>query len=102
MATHRESTSRGAPAPVFPPAFVPENHPQNPFGEDLLVFYRPLDTPPRQIETDSDAWRVVVGLKGELARKWMWEVALNWSENETENTTATNILRPMISGFSST
>jgi outer membrane receptor protein involved in Fe transport len=92
FASQRDSTSWLAPPPVFPPAFVPEYHPQNPFGEDLLLFYRLLDTPAREIETNSDAWRIVAGLKGELPQGWKWEAAINWGENDTETTSVTNIL----------
>ncbi len=92
MATQRDTTGWLAPPPVFPPAFVPGDHPQNPFGEDLILLYRALDTPAREIETSSDAWRVVAGLKGELASDWRWEVALNWGENDTDEKSATDIL----------
>ncbi len=92
LGTHRDSTSWLAPPPVFPPAFVAGDHPQNPFGEDLILLYRVLDAPAREIETSSDAWRLVAGLKGELASGWTWEAALNWGENDSEETSATDIL----------
>jgi outer membrane receptor protein involved in Fe transport len=96
LATHRDTTGWLAPTPAVTldfAAFVPGYHPQNPFGENVFLLYRLMDTPPRQIDTVSDAWRIVAGLKGELGRDWNWETALNWGENDTEETDNINILR---------
>lgn len=93
LATHRDTVGWLAPAPIDPLAFVPRGHPQNPFGEDVLLLYRALDTPARNAETTSDAWRIVAGLKGELAGDWNWEAALNWGVNDTDVTANVSILR---------
>ena len=61
LASHRDTTGWLAPAPIFPPVFVPGDHPQNPFGEELLLFYRALDTPARRLDTTSEALRIVAG-----------------------------------------
>jgi len=88
----KETSSWLAPAPIFPPVFVPDDHPQNPFGESLVTFYRALDTPSREITTESDGWRVVAGLEGTLATQWRWEAALTSGENNSETTRSNVIL----------
>jgi outer membrane receptor protein involved in Fe transport len=93
LASSRDTSSWLAPTPVFPLPFVPDYHPQNPFGENLLLFYRLMDTPSRESTTTSDGWRILAGMKGQLAREWTWEAALSWSGSDTESTLATAILR---------
>jgi iron complex outermembrane receptor protein len=92
LISSKETSSWGAPTPVFPIVFVPEQHPQNPFGEDLLAYYRLLDTPSRETITESDSWRVVAGLKGKMAKQWNWEVALTSGANKSRTTLGTAIL----------
>lgn len=47
----------------------------------LIVGYRPLELGPRIIEVEQDLYRVLGGVRGELAG-WDWETALGYSKDE--------------------
>ena len=80
-----------APTP-FHDLLVPASHPDNPFGEDVILWGRIADSPSRLLETDVTSWRALAGLKGTL-RSWSWEAALMASESETVNTRQNAILK---------
>ncbi|MBL9201753.1 MAG: TonB-dependent receptor [Opitutaceae bacterium] len=46
----------------------------------------PRDFQPRRITVDSEAFRVVAGLRGRLARGWEWESAVLFGRNTTRDT----------------
>ena len=69
---------------------IPAGAPYNPFAgtidatnlTNLQVNNRFIDSP-RVFRTDTDFWRVVAGLKGEIIPNYNYEVALNSSRDET-------------------
>jgi outer membrane receptor protein involved in Fe transport len=76
--TEAESVSAPTPLQSF---FVPADHPQNPFGEDLSIYSRALDTGNRGQDRETDTWRAVAGLGGQF-RGWDWDAAVTRSESE--------------------
>lgn len=55
------------------------NDPRNLVGQDISVRNRFLSNP-RLYKSDTDALRVIAGLKGKLGEQWSWESAVNYSE----------------------
>lgn len=55
-------------------AFVPADHPDNPFGTDGELFVRPLDVGNRVHINNSSAYRAVLGLEGTRA-EWNWRIS---------------------------
>ena len=87
--SHNQTQDILAPTPYT--AIVPAFHPNNSYGEDVLVAGRAADTPPRNFDTDSVTWRALAGLRGQWST-WQWEAALMFSEAEGTNTRANAIL----------
>ena len=85
-----DTSSILAPTPL-PFYFVPAYHPNNPFGEDLLIRYRMLDAGDRGFEGTTTTWRAVAGLRGALG-EWEWEGALNRSESQSEDSRVNGVL----------
>lgn len=84
MYTNRQSrqlaTSGGLG--VYRPINIAADHPTNPTGQDLLLQRRRLEEAgPRHFFQETDTYRVVAGLKGQLGTSWDWSVALNWGRN---------------------
>ena len=71
--------------------FVPAGHPDNPFGEDVILYGRTLDTGPREFRTEAKSWRLVAGFDGALG-EWNWELAGMAAESRTEQTRFNAIL----------
>lgn len=88
---HSETQSVMAPTPLFN-VFVPDFHPKNPFGENLLIRNRTLDTGDRGFDTIVTTWRAVAGLRGDFS-EWEWEGALMASESESDDSRFNAILR---------
>jgi outer membrane receptor protein involved in Fe transport len=79
-----------APTPLFN-VFVPDYHPNNPYGEDLLIRSRGLDFGDRGFNTEVKTWRALAGLRGEIS-EWDWEAALMASESESDDSRFNAIL----------
>ncbi|HBE93059.1 MAG TPA: hypothetical protein DDW55_11220 [Gammaproteobacteria bacterium] len=62
---------------------VPGSHPNNPYGEDVALFYRATDAGPRTQDISSDTSRFLAGLRGS-ASVYDWEVGLLYSQNKTD------------------
>ena len=77
-----KTTSVGAPTPISN-IFVPQYHPDNPFGEDVLLRMRTLDTGERGFETKATTWRALAGVRGFIS-DWEWETAAMASESQTD------------------
>jgi outer membrane receptor protein involved in Fe transport len=78
------SETRATVAPVvLLDFFVPAFHPNNPYGEDLILEGRTLDTGPRQFLTESTTWRLVAGVAGNWG-SWDWEAAVMGAEAEAD------------------
>lgn len=67
------------------------SHPNNPFGEDVLLFGRVLDAGERGFEKDLVNWRMLAGLRGEI-KDWEWEIAAMATESESDDTRFNAIL----------
>ncbi len=67
---------------VYRPINIAADHPTNPTGQDLLLQRRRLEEAgPRHFAQETDTWRVVAGLKGQLGTSWDWSAAFNWGRN---------------------
>jgi len=88
--SRNDTRSVMAPTPLF--GFtVPENHPDNPFGEDLLIRGRTLDTGNRGFNTEVTTWRALTGIRG-LLGGWEWEAAVMQSESESDRSQVNAVL----------
>ena len=76
-----ETITHVAPTPID--AIVPAANPFNPFGEDVEVLQRSVETGQRRDITDSDSYRYVTGLKfKDLPKNWSGELSYLYSEND--------------------
>ena len=87
-----EAETNQAPSPVQGSPIVPTvtgapyvmaDHPDNPFGVDGELLFRPLDLGNRVYISHSQSYRLVVGLEGDW-RKWNWRASLLSSENDVD------------------
>lgn len=84
MYTHTWAQNQLAPTPIPFQAFgitIPASNPYNPFGQDFTQLnYRLVEAGPRTDTYTSDIFRIVAGLKGQIAQSsWNWEVAFSYS-----------------------
>ncbi|MDX1555230.1 MAG: TonB-dependent receptor [Xanthomonadales bacterium] len=98
--TTRDNHTQFAPTPVIgtpvlPTLFgfpvVPPDHPQNPEGAPLEIFFRVVDAGLRNFESTADAWRTVLGLEGKTG-EWEWNAALAHSGNDVDTTRENAVL----------
>ena len=71
--------------------YVAADHPNNPWGVEGELFYRPLDAGQRIIEATSDQHRAVLGIEG-TAGKWNWSGSLMDSGNQVRKLRYNSIL----------
>ena len=90
LANRSETSSIWAPSPI-PFVFVPADHPDNPFGEDLSLRFRILDIGNRGFDTVAKTWRVVSGLGGGWG-DWEWEAAFTASEAKSDDSRVNGVL----------
>jgi len=84
MYTNRQSRQLATPGAlgVYRPINIAADNPTNPTGQDLLLQRRRLEEAgPRHFFQETDTWRVVAGLKGQLGTSWDWSAAFNWGRN---------------------
>jgi len=99
--THRtDSPSYGfSNAPII----VPANNPGNFFGDAVQIYTRPVgvnSSRPR-ILTESDTFRVLAGLRGDLAfSDWTYELSALHSENDQFNTDNDQLINRFIDAVS--
>ena len=55
----------------------------NPYGEDLLFWWRPVENGLRNFDNRTDAMRAVAGLRG-TAAGWDWEGAGGYHRHEND------------------
>ncbi len=63
---------------------VPADAPTNPFGQEAIVLWRPLDAGGRLGETTIDFRRAVAGAQGAW-RRWEWDLAAGTNTIDTES-----------------
>ena len=79
--TKRESEQIASPGSLLNLA-IPASSPTNPTGEDIVLVRRRLaEGGPRQFFQDTETWQATLGLKGDLADTWHWEVAGSFGRN---------------------
>lgn len=65
-------------------------------GRDVLIQnWRPTDLGPRFIDTETETYRVMAGLRGTLG-EWEWEGAVTNSANETSDTESNHISKTLL------
>jgi outer membrane receptor protein involved in Fe transport len=91
LANRSETESTVAPTVLWD-FFVPASHPDNPWGEDLLLEGgRALDVGNRSFRSESTTWRLVAGLEGAWG-SWDWEAAITGGEAEADHTRFNDVL----------
>ncbi|MDT0497953.1 TonB-dependent receptor [Algiphilus sp. W345] len=73
----------GAPSPSFLNVTVPASHPDNPYGQDVGLVYRFLESGPRTFDVDTTNLRVLQGLRGRFDR-WDWELGAQYARSDSE------------------
>ena len=84
MFTNRQSDQLATPGSlgVYRPINIAASHPTNPTGQDLLLQRRRLEEAgPREFFQETNTFRVVAGIEGQLGMNWDWSAALNWGRN---------------------
>ena len=84
MFTNRKSEQLATPGAigVYRPIRIAAGHPTNPTGQDLTLERRRVaEVGPRYFFQETNTFRVVAGLKGELGEKWDWSASVNWGRN---------------------
>lgn len=68
------------------------NHPTNPTGVDFVLERRRLlENGARTFEQETDTFRVVTGLEGQINDDWSYDVVFNWGRNTGSDGIANNI-----------
>lgn len=83
---------------------VPAHNPGNFFGDEVLLFTRPIgvNSERPKILTNSDTWRVVAGIRGDLfgnSNNWTYEFAGFYSANDQFNTDNDELLDRFIAAL---
>ena len=89
--TNRQTDQPASPTTVsnIP---IPANHPTNPTGQDVFVERRRfLESGNRDFFQETNTYRVVAGLRGDISDSWHWDAAINWGRN-TGTDGSTNIV----------
>ncbi|MFT4994702.1 MAG: iron complex outermembrane receptor protein, partial [Paraglaciecola sp.] len=90
-AQNSKTTVRGAASPSFNELFMAGDNVNHPFaddpsadffGEDLTMRRRMVDIGNREKRVDSDYFRSVLGLRGEIS-DWDWEVAYSYIKSDS-------------------
>ncbi|EMD83368.1 TonB-dependent receptor domain-containing protein [Pacificimonas flava] len=79
--THRESDQIATPGTLRNLSISAEN-PTNPTGQDIVLAQRRLAEPgPRQFFQETDTWQGTLGVRGDIANGWRWELAGAFGRN---------------------
>lgn len=67
---------------VYRPINIAANHPTNPTGQNLVLLRRRLEEAgPRHFSQETNTFRAVVGVQGQLGTSWDWSAAFNMGRN---------------------
>ena len=72
---------------------VQATHPDNPYGQDVEITFRTLQSGNREARPEAQSYRAVAGMRGELDR-WHFDFALDWSRSEVETSNLNEVLVP--------
>jgi outer membrane receptor protein involved in Fe transport len=98
----RESTRQLSPVEFVADAPISKDSLYNPFGVDVLDYWRRLtELGPRQFIDDARTFRVVIGLTGEVPEPspfagWKYEISLNRSDSKSRATTTGQLYLPHV------
>ena len=92
-------TNRQTDQPASPTTIsnipIPASHPTNPTGQDLFVERRRFaESGNRDFFQETNTYRVVAGLQGDIGDSWHWDAAINWGRN-TGTDGSTNIINTL-------
>ena len=73
------------PLIVHDPMILPATHPDNTFGVDRVLLYRPFELGGRDQKTDNKVFRGLVGLQG-TGFGWDYDTGLLYTKSKLENT----------------
>jgi iron complex outermembrane recepter protein len=91
MYTNRDTDQPASPTTVRDIS-IAASHPTNPTGQDVFIERRRFaETGNRQFFQETNTFRAVAGLKGDIGETWNWDVAYNWGRN-TGTDGSTNIV----------
>jgi iron complex outermembrane receptor protein len=76
---NRQSNQLMAAEGTFWGATVAAEHPDNPIGEDVVMYRRLAETGGRQYTQDFSDYRMVLGFEGYLDNGWSWDVSYNYA-----------------------
>lgn len=77
--TNRQSDQLMAAEGTFWGPTVAADHPNNPVGEELVIYRRLAETGGRRFTQDFSDYRMVFGLEGYLDNGWSWDVSYNYA-----------------------
>ena len=95
MYTNRQTEQPASPTTVQDIS-IAASHPTNPTGEDVFLERRRIaESGNRDFFQETDTWRIVAGLEGQIADRWNWDVSYNWGRNTgvDGSTNIVNLLR---------
>ncbi|HEU4852908.1 MAG TPA: TonB-dependent receptor [Telluria sp.] len=84
MFTNRQSHQLATPGAIGAnrPIRISASHPTNPTGQDLTLERRRVaEVGPRNFFQETNTFRVVAGLNGDIGEKWDWSASVNWGRN---------------------
>ncbi|EKE68740.1 TonB-dependent receptor [Gallaecimonas xiamenensis 3-C-1] len=76
--SNRQSEQLLAAEGTFWGQVVPEDHPDNPFGQDVVISRRLAETGGRRYTQDADAYKMLMGFEGYFQNGWSWDVSYNY------------------------
>jgi iron complex outermembrane receptor protein len=103
--SNRKSQQQMAPVGTFWGPVVPTTHPDNVWGEDVVITRRLAEVETGRFFTqDVSAFRVIAGLEGAFANDWTWSVSYNYGrgvdtrviEGQINQPRVDNILDPAL------
>ena len=91
MFTNRQTDQPASPTTVRD-ILIPASHPTNPTGQDVFVERRRFaESGNRDFFQETNTFRFVAGLQGDIGDNWKWDAAINWGRN-TGTDGSTNIV----------
>lgn len=81
MFTNRQTDQPASPTRIRGVDFA-ASHPTNPTGQDIVLTRKRLgETGNRDFFQETNTFRAVAGLQGEIGDGWNWDIAYNWGRN---------------------